>query len=218
MTAGDFAALRDIRAVIFDADGVLLDSLGMWKHLGSRFLRRRGIGAASDLDARLFSMSLEQGSACLQQEYALPEDVASVQRELEDMLWAYYANEVGLKRGAAALLRSFAERKLPMALATSSPRSHILAALERNEILSFFAGRIFTTGELGSSKHQPDIYLLAAESLGQLPGETLVFEDSLYALRTAKAAGFRTVGVYDGGEPEQAALKEESEFYLENTG
>lgn len=56
---------------------------------------------------------------------------------------------------------------------------------------------IFTTGEVGVSKHQPDIYHLAAEQLDTRPAETLVFEDSLYALKTAAAAGYRTVGVFD---------------------
>ncbi len=203
-----------IRGAIFDADGVLLDSLFIWKHLGSRYLQKRGIPAAPDLDTRLFSMSLEQGAACLKREYALPESEEALRHALQEMLRDFYVNVVGLKSGAAALLRSFSEEGIPMALATSSPRTFVEKALQRNGVLHYFEGRIFTTGELGSSKHKPEIYLAAAESLGTAPAETLVFEDSLYALRTAKAAGFRTVGVYDAdGEPDQEGLKEEADVY-----
>ncbi len=203
-----------IRGAIFDADGVLLDSLFIWKHLGSRCLQKRGIAAAPDLDTRLFSMSLEQGAACLKREYALPESEEALQRALQEMLRDFYVNVVGLKGGAAALLRALSEDGIPVALATSSPRAFVEKALQRNGVLHYFEGRIFTTGELGSSKHTPEIYLAAAESLGTAPAETLVFEDSLYALRTAKAAGFRTVGIYDAdGEPDQEGLKEEADVY-----
>ena len=203
-----------IRGAIFDADGVLLDSLFIWKNLGSRYLQKRGRTAAPDLDARLFSMSLEQGAHCLKREYALQESEEALQRALQEMLRDFYVNEVGLKGGAAALLRSFSEKNIPVALATSSPRAFVEKALRRNGIFQYFEGRIFTTGELGTSKHTPEIYLAAAEALGTAPAETLVFEDSLYALRTAKAAGFRTVGVYDAdGEPDQEGLKEEADVY-----
>ena len=78
---------------------------------------------------------------------------------------------------------------------------------------------IFTTGEVGVSKHEPTIYLLAAQALGSAPGETTVFEDSLYALKTAKAAGFYTVGVYDAdGESDQAGLKAAADLYVKELG
>ena len=75
--------------------------------------------------------------------------------------------------------------------------------------------QIYTTGEVGISKHEPLIYQLAAKSLGTKPEETLVFEDSLYALKTAKNAGFRTIGVYDAdGETDQEGVRETGELYL----
>ena len=101
-----------------------------------------------------------------------------------------------------------------MAAATSSPRAHVTAALDRLGLLPYLKA-VFTTGEVGVSKHEPVIYHLAAEALGTAPAETLVFEDSLYALKTAKTAGFRTVGVLDAhGETDQAGLKEAAEVYL----
>ena len=112
------------------------------------------------------------------------------------------------------LLEFLAERGVSMAAATSSPREHVTAALDRLGLLPYLKA-VFTTGEVGVSKHEPVIYHLAAEALGTAPAETLVFEDSLYALKTAKTAGFRTVGVLDAhGETDQAGLKEAAEVYL----
>ena len=120
----------------------------------------------------------------------------------------------GTETAAGILACRLAERGIPMAAATSSPRTHVTRALERLGLLPYLQA-VFTTGEVGVSKHEPVIYHLAAEALGTAPAETLVFEDSLYALKTAKAAGFRTVGVLDAhGETDQAGLKEAAEVYL----
>ncbi len=101
-----------------------------------------------------------------------------------------------------------------MAAATSSPRSLVAEALIRLDLLSYFEA-VFTTSEVGKSKHDPLIYLMASEAIGTPPSETYVFEDSLYALKTAKNAGFTAVGVYDSrGEADQDGLRENADIYL----
>ena len=126
----------------------------------------------------------------------------------------FYFYEVPAKDGAAALLAALTARGVKLAAATSSPREHVTRALERLGLLGYFT-RLFTTAEVGVSKHEPTIYLLAAEALHAAPAETLVFEDSLYALKTAKAAGFYTVGVYDAdGETDQAGLQMAADLYV----
>ena len=88
------------------------------------------------------------------------------------------------------------ERGILMAAATASSREHVEAAFRRLGIDGYF-GRIFTCAEVGAGKRYPLIYERAAGYLGAKPGEILVFEDVLYAVETAKGAGFHTVGVYD---------------------
>ena len=186
------------KGAIFDLDGVLLDSMGIWNDLGARYLRSRGLMPEQGLNEILFSMSMEQGAEYLHTHYPLAQFPA--------------------KPGAAALLAALAAKGIPMAAATSSPRGHMTHALQRLGLLGYFA-QIFTTGEVGVSKHEPTIYLLAAQALGSAPGETTVFEDSLYALKTAKAAGFYTVGVYDAdGESDQAGLKAAADLYVKELG
>lgn len=203
-----------IRGAIFDLDGVLLDSMGIWEDLGARYLRRLHITPEPGLNEVLFPMSMEQGAAYLKAHYPLQQSEAEICGGIAQMLKDYYVQEVPAKPGAAALLAFLAERGVFMAAATSSPRAHVTAALERLGLLPYLKA-VFTTGEVGASKHEPVIYYLAAEALGTAPAETLVFEDSLYALKTAKAAGYRTVGVLDAhGETDQAGLKEAAEVYL----
>ena len=203
-----------IRGAVFDLDGVLLDSMGIWKDLGARYLRSLHIQPEPGLNEILFAMSMEQGAAYLKEHYPLPQSEAEIGEGIARMLEDYYFYEVPAKLGAAALLNFLAERGIPMAAATSSPRTHVTRALERLGLLPYLQA-VFTTGEVGVSKHEPAIYHLAAERLGTAPEETLVFEDSLYALKTARAAGYCTVGVFDvHGEEDQAGLKAAAEVYL----
>lgn len=182
-----------IRAAVFDLDGVVLDSMSIWKDLGARYLLRRGLTPEPGLGELLFAMSMEQGADYLRTHYPLPES-ADVLADLSAMLRDYYYNEVPEKDGAREALAFLQGRGVAVTAATSSPRTHVTRALERLGLLPYFRA-IYTTGELGVSKHRPDIYHLAAQ--GVPPRQCLVAEDSLYALQTAKRAGFFTVGVYD---------------------
>ncbi len=206
-----------IRGAVFDVDGVLLDSMQIWNDLGARYLQKRGIVPEDGLNEILFSMSMEQGADYLKEAYSLPDAQEKIVQGIGEMLRDFYYYEVMTKPGVMEVLCFLKENRVAMALATSSPREHIVRALKRNGVWDFFAPNLFTTGELGISKHQPDIYYKAAAALGTTPQETLVFEDSLYALITAQRAGFLPVGVYDAcGEKNQEEMKKAARLYLKN--
>lgn len=203
-----------IKGAIFDIDGVLLDSMGIWDDLGARYLRSLGRIPEEGLNKILFSMSMEQGAEYLNEHYGLNKSVKETVDGIGKMLEDYYFYEVLLKPGAKEILEFLKSKNIKMAAATSSPRTHIEKALSRNGLLGYI-DKIYTTSEVGVSKHSPDIYNLAADFLKTKSEETLVFEDSLYALNTAKEAGFVTVGVFDEkGESNQAELENQADLYL----
>ena len=206
--------IRNIKGVIFDIDGVLLDSLEIWTDLGARYLVSIGKEPEQGLADILFSMSMEQGAAYLKERYCVPETTEEIYGGLQDMLRDYYFYEVKAKPGAQQLLSTVSDAGISITAATSSPRGLIERALERNGLIGYI-DRIFTNSEIGKSKHFPDIYNAAAAHMGTEPEETLVFEDSLYALKTAAAAGYRTAGVAEcKGEPDQDGLKRASDIYI----
>ena len=203
-----------IKGAIFDVDGVLLDSMGIWDDLGARYLRSLDKIPEEGLNKILFSMSMEQGAEYLNEHYGLNKSVKETVEGIGRMLEDYYFYEVLLKPGAKEILEFLKSKSIKMAAATSSPRTHIEKALSRNGLLGYIE-KIYTTSEVGVSKHSPDIYNLAADFLKTKREETLVFEDSLYALNTAKEAGFVTVGVFDEkGESNQAELENQADLYL----
>ena len=203
-----------IKGAIFDIDGVLLDSMGIWDDLGARYLRSLDKIPEEGLNKILFSMSMEQGAEYLNEHYGLNKSVKETVDGIGRMLEDYYFYEVLLKPGAKEVLEFLKSKNIKMAAATSSPRTHIEKALSRNGLLGYI-DKIYTTSEVGVSKHSPDIYNLAADFLKTKSEETLVFEDSLYAIKTAKEAGFVTVGVFDEkGESNQAELENQADLYL----
>lgn len=185
-----------VRGVIFDVDGVLLNSMPVWENLGELYLKHLGVEAEKGLSDILFEMSLEQAADYLISRYEISltraEVVAGLSREIRE----FYENRVPLKRGVRMFLEAFKKRKIPMTIATSGDRKNAESALKRLKILHYFQG-IYTCSEIGSGKDQPDIYLAAAMHMDTEPWETVVFEDAYHAICTARRAGFKTVAVYD---------------------
>ena len=203
-----------IRGVIFDVDGVLLNSMPVWENLGEIYLEHLGIEAEKGLGETLFAMSLEEGADYLIENYGLKqtpgEIIAGLNREVQD----FYGRKVPLKEGVRGYLQEFRDRKIPMAIATSGDRANAEAALKRLKVLSYFRA-VFTCSEIGSSKSHPDIYYAAALQLDTDPSDTWVFEDALHAIRTAKKAGFRTAGVYDQASGRDLAqIRDTADIYL----
>lgn len=203
-----------IRGAVFDVDGVLLNSMPVWENLGELYLRRLGIEAEKDLGTRLYTMSLEESAKYLIGQYRLdktPEQViAEVNLEVKD----FYENRVPLKEGARQYLSELKERGVPMVIATTGDRKNAEAALKRLKVFQFFQG-IFTCSEIGSGKNEPDIYYTAALQMDTEPSQTWVFEDAFHAIRTAKQAGFRTVGVYDkANDRDLARIWNTADIYL----
>lgn len=203
-----------VKAAVFDLDGVILNSMSIWKDMGVRYVTSQGLDPEEGLSETLHAMSMEMGADYLRDHYDLGKTSEEIMYDLQVLLQNYYFNEVALKRGAKELLQFLAARGITMAAATSSPRTHVTKALERCGVLDAF-DFILTTTEVGESKYSPKIYNMCAAGLGAQPSETLVFEDSLYALKTAGEAGFHTVGVFDSfGESNHQGMQENSEIYL----
>lgn len=204
-----------IRGVIFDVDGVLLDSMKIWENLGEEYLRIQGKEGRPGLREILFPMSLEQAADYLIKEYALEKTADQVVKEINGMIQSFYKETVSMKKGVRSYLSKFHQEKIPMAIASSGGKDNITAALDRLGVLGQFCC-ILTCSEVGSGKDHPQIYLKAAEMMGSIPEETLVFEDALHALLTAKHAGFCTAGVYDQSNwKDVEKLRKESDYFLE---
>lgn len=202
-----------LQGAIFDMDGTLLDSMGAWGSLRADFLRRLGKEPEEGLDRRLHGLSMVEGAAYCVERYALslePKDLLGrLSAEMED----FYRRRVRPKPGVERLLSILKMEGVWMYVATATSRPLAEAALVTAGLGGYFRGLV-TCGDVGHEKDHPAVYETALRRLRCRKEDAAVFEDSLFALRTAKAAGFRTVAVYDPSEPNQDALRAEADEYL----
>ena len=206
----------DFQGAIFDADGTLLDSMKVWRNLGELYLRSRGIQPEEGLSTRLWPLSYDQGCRYIKSHYGLKESVSEIQSGISRMIEDFYVNRVKLKPGVKEFLEELRRREIHMVIATSGDRELLQSALALNEIAGYFDG-IFTCSELGTDKHDSRIFLACAKSLGLEPQNIAVFEDVLYALETAKSAGFMTFGVYDASSiNDTQRIIETADYYIED--
>ena len=186
----------NLKGAIFDADGTLLDSMHIWHELGARYLKSMNITPEEGLSRRLYPMSLEQACKYLKTHYGLRDSEGDIQSGILGIIEGFYRDEVTLKDGVREFLPAMNDKGIPMVIATSGSRELLSSALERNDIAEYFA-EIFTCSELNTTKHEPDIFMSCAEFLSLSPESIGVFEDALFAIETAKRAGFITFGVKD---------------------
>lgn len=185
-----------IKAVLFDADGTLMDSIASWRKALKTVLERRGFSYSEEDFQVLIPLTTKEGGTYLKGKYGFTETGDEIAAEYLGLVESFYATEVELKKGARKVLEYYDSKGIPMAIVTSSERILIEAACKRHGISQFFQG-LYICSELGTSKRQPDIFANTAKALGAEPAETLVYEDSDYAIETAVNAGFKVIKVID---------------------
>ena len=204
-----------IKGAIFDLDGTLIDSMFIYENMAQEMLAESGVSAPADIRHRMRKMTLLQMAEYTKKEFGLKESVEEIVQAVVDRIVDFYTNEVETKPGVKELLEKFAERGVKMCIVTVSERPVVEAALRRNDILKFF-GRIITCGEVGHDKNKPDIYRKALEYLGTDKAETVVFEDELHTVETAKKDGFTVFAVADDSVPEKEQVKALADLYIDD--
>lgn len=204
-----------ICGAIFDVDGTLLDSMSIWDTIGETYLRSIGYEPREDLNDTFKNMSLRQAARYYQRAYGVTLSIDEIMRGVNHMLEQYYRYEVSLKPGAEKLLERLRQNGVKLCIATATDRYLVEAALGRCGALPYF-GAIFTCNEVGHGKDEPHIFEAALHFLGTEKAETVVFDDALYAVCTAKEAGFPVAAVYDSHARAHAEIYALSDFYLEN--
>ena len=188
--------LEGKKAVLFDLDGTLVDSMGMWKEIDIEYLGRFGISLPEKLQADIEGMSFSETAVYFQKRFKLPDTVEQIKEDWNRMAWDKYMNEVPLKPGAEVFLPLCSKLGIRCGIATSNSRELVENVVKARGVESFFSC-IMTACDVGKGKPAPDIYLEAARRLDTAPTDCLVFEDILPGIQSGKAAGMQVCAVDD---------------------
>lgn len=184
------------KGAIFDCDGTLVDSMRMWSSVMLELVRAHG---CSDVDRSFFdrieSVTLGDGCQMMHDELGITTPASELYEEACAIVRHHYATDIPLMPGARGFLEELAAAGIPMVIATSTPLREVRVALETHDIAHFFKDIVTTEQVGGRDKAFPDVYLEAARRLGTSVGETWVFEDAPFGVRTSKRAGFNVVGL-----------------------
>ncbi len=204
-----------IKGAIFDFDGTLVDSMFIWDTLGEDYLKSFGIEPKENLAETFKTFSLEQAAEYYRKYYGIELSVNEIVEGINTMVTEIYRTKVVLKPGISDLLKRLQNLGVKMCVATVTDRPIVEDVLKRLKIYEYFS-EIFTCSEVGCNKETPAIYRQALKHLKTEKNETIVFEDVLYAIKTAKSDGFKVAAVYDSHEPRQEEMKEISNYYISN--
>ncbi|HEY8546401.1 MAG TPA: HAD family phosphatase [Acidimicrobiales bacterium] len=182
-----------IDAVVFDLDGVLIDSEPTWNDVRRRFVEAHGGRWVDGADRRMMGMATHEWSAYLHDELGVALPAPEIAEQVIQAMADRHARELPLLPGAVEAVRRVAAR-WPVGLASSSPARLIAATLAAADLTSSFAVAL-STEEVGAGKPAPDVYLEVARRLGVAPERCAAVEDSTNGLRAARAAGMRVVAV-----------------------
>ena len=191
-----------IDAVVFDLDGVILDSEELWDEVREGLARERGGRWSEQAQADMMGMSSTEWSRYLHEVVGLPETPAEINREVVRRMLSRYSEHLQLIDGAVDAVKRLAAH-WPLGVASSSNRELIDRALELSGLAPYFKVTV-SSEEVERGKPAPDVYLEAARRLGVEPSRTVAIEDSANGIRSAHAAGMHVVAIPNRAFPPPA--------------
>lgn len=206
--------LKNIRSVIFDLDGTLVDSMWLWHDIDVEFLEQRGLTLPETYQHDIEGMSFTETAVYTRELFHLSESVEELKEIWNRMAMEKYANEVPFKPGAEKFLQYCKSRNIPVGIATSNSRE-LVEAVGKSLHFEEYIQEIVTACEVERGKPAPDVYLEAASRLGAQPFRCLVFEDVPMGILAGKNAGMQVCAVEDAFSAGQQEEKRKlADYYI----
>lgn len=185
-----------IKAVIFDMDGVMIDSEPLWEKTERILLARRGIDYSPEYRDRIVGLNQNDSGRLLINTFSLEEEVSDIIDERVEILTSIYEEELELIPCLVPLLDDLKNENYLLAVASSSPLRVVNFVLDMFSLHDYFLEVV--SGDCAENgKPHPEIYLHAADRLGVKPEECAAIEDSINGVRSAKAAGMYCIAIPD---------------------
>lgn len=207
---------REVDSVIFDMDGTLIDSTGIWHEIDIKFFSERNMELPTDYAQHIVHLGLRQAAKYTKETYNLSDSIADILKEWHDLSLDMYQNHVLLKPGVLEVLELFKKNNVKMAIATANDEELYMPCIERLGIGKYF-DFIADVNASQEGKQSAKIYLDLTKLMNSKPENTLVFEDMPTCIKTAHKNGFITVAVYDDNSKDFDQVKRDnSDLFIDN--
>lgn len=204
------------KAIIFDLDGTLIDSMNVWSDIDKEFFKMHDLPFEEDYQKEIGHKGLKEIAAYTKSRYNLKENEDEIISIWLDMAKEAYAYKIPLKEGVKSFLEYLQSKNIKMGIATSNSLELTELVLKHHDIYKYFS-KVVTVNELKTNKGSPDIYLHISDSFGLVPSECIVFEDLLTGIKTAKKAGYKVVGVKEiSSLDKEKEIREIADLYISN--
>lgn len=208
--------LIDKRAVIFDLDGTLVDSMWVWSQIDIDYLGLYGFDVPGELQGIVEGMGFTEVAVYFKERFGIPSSIEEIKSTWQEMAMDKYCYDVPLKPGVEEFLPFLKERGFSIAVASSNAYGLIDAVLKSHGIRGYF-DNIITACEVNKGKPAPDVYLEAARRLNVLPNQCLVFEDIVAGIQAGKAAGMEVCAVHDTYSiPQEEEKRACADYYIDS--
>ena len=205
----------NITGAIFDFDGTVFDSMHIWKGVKFQFFDRIGLILNEEQREEFKNLFLLDAIELAKERFNLKMTDKELFNEFFTLIKEKYLADTEPKNDIIEFLEKLKAKGVKMGIATATGEPALIAVLEKFNMLHYFQ-EIYSTYTVGASKTEPKVYDVVLEKLGTEKQTTWVFEDALYAAKTAKTNGYNVVGIYDKSEPEQEELKDLVDIYIHN--
>lgn len=181
---------------IFDLDGTITDTNGLWREVDAEFLGSRGFASTPEYEQAVVCSIFPAAAQYTKELFGLPDTVEEIMAEWERLAERHYRELAPLKPGAEAFLRQCRREGRPMVLFTACRPALCQAVLDRFRLRPLFDQIVFAE-ELGLEKRAPQCFVRLSERIGAPLKDCVLFDDGVENCATAARAGMMTVGVYD---------------------